>query len=87
LRNALLRSYEFITDWEGKVYSGMNLKWDYKNSTCGIPMPGFVANVVSKFHPDNPKHPQETPYRYVTPVYGTNTQYYTRDEKSPLTEK
>jgi hypothetical protein len=40
LRDALLRSYELTTDWEGKVYSGMTLKWDYKNRTCGIYMPG-----------------------------------------------
>jgi hypothetical protein len=30
LREALLQSYELKTDWEGKVYSGMSLKWDYK---------------------------------------------------------
>jgi hypothetical protein len=30
LRNALLQSYELKTDWEGKLYSGMSLKWDYK---------------------------------------------------------
>jgi hypothetical protein len=29
LRDALLRSYELITDWEGKLYSCMTLKWDY----------------------------------------------------------
>jgi hypothetical protein len=28
LRDALLRSYELTNDWEGKVYSGMSLKWD-----------------------------------------------------------
>jgi hypothetical protein len=30
LRNELLRTYELTTDWEGKVYSGMMLQWDYK---------------------------------------------------------
>jgi hypothetical protein len=29
LRDALLRSYELTTDWEGKVNSGMTLKWYY----------------------------------------------------------
>jgi hypothetical protein len=70
LRNALLQSYEIITDWEGKVYSGMSLKWDYKNRTCDIYMPGYVSNVLRKFRHDAPKHPQRTPSRYVTPVYG-----------------
>jgi hypothetical protein len=36
LRNALLKTYELTTDWVGKVYSGMTLKWDYKNRTCDI---------------------------------------------------
>jgi hypothetical protein len=70
LRNALLQSYELTNDWEGKLYSGMSLKWDYKNRTCDISMPGYVYNVLSKFQHDVPKHPQHTPSRYVTPVYG-----------------
>jgi hypothetical protein len=87
LRDALLRSYELTTDWKWKVYSGMSLKWDYKNRTCDIAMPGYVANVLSKFQHDTPKQPQHTPSRYVTPVYGAKTQYATQDETPPLTAK
>jgi hypothetical protein len=87
LREALLQSYELTTDWEGKVYSGMYLKWDYKNRTCDISMPGYVSNVLSKFQHDAPKHPQHTPSKYFTPVYGANTQYTTQDETPPLTAK
>jgi hypothetical protein len=87
LRNALLRSYELITDWEGFFYSGMTFKWDYKNRTCDIYMPGYIANVLSKFQHDNPKHPQDTPSRYVTSLYGTKIQYVTRDETPPVTAK
>jgi hypothetical protein len=43
------------------------------------------SNVLSKFQHDAPKHPQHTPFRYVTPVYGTKTQYATKDETPPLT--
>jgi hypothetical protein len=85
LRDALLRSYELTTGWEGKVYSGMHLKWDYKNRTCDISMPGYVANVLSKFQHNNPTHPQHTPSRYVMPVYGAKTQYATQDEAPRLT--
>jgi hypothetical protein len=49
LWNALLRAYELTTDWTATVYSGMTLKWDYKNRTCDISMPGYVSNVLSKF--------------------------------------
>jgi hypothetical protein len=85
LRNALLRTYELTTDWTAKVYSGMTLKWDYTNRTCDISMPGNVSNVLSKFQHDAPKHPQHTPSRYVTPIYGAKTQYATKDETPPLT--
>jgi hypothetical protein len=48
-------------------------------------MPGYVSNVLRKFQHDAPKHPHHTPSRYVTPVYGANTQYATKDETPPLT--
>jgi hypothetical protein len=83
LRNALLKTYELTTDWEAKVYSGMTLKWDYKKRTCDISMPGYVSNVLSKFQHAAPKHPQHTPSRYRTPVYGAKTQYATKDETPP----
>jgi hypothetical protein len=70
LRNALRHSYELTTDWGGTVYFGMNSKWDYQKRTCNISVPDHVANVLSKFQHDNPKHPQHTASRYVTPVYG-----------------
>jgi hypothetical protein len=87
LRNALLRTYEVTTDWKATVYSGMTLKWDYKNRTCDISMPGSVSNVLSKFQHDAPKHPQHTPSWYVTPFYGAKTQYATKDETHPLPAK
>jgi hypothetical protein len=87
LRNDLLKTYELTTDWASTVYSGMTLKWDYKNRTCDISMPGYVSNVLSKFQHDAPKHPQHTPSRYVTPMYGAKTKYATTDETPPLTAK
>jgi hypothetical protein len=85
IRDALLRTYELTTDWTATVYSGMTLKWDYKSRTCEISMPGYVSKVLRKIQHDVPKHPQHTPSRYVTPVYGAKTQYSTKDETPPLT--
>jgi hypothetical protein len=85
LRNSVLRAYELTTDWTAMVYSGMTLKWYFKNRTCDISMPGYVSNVLSKFQHDAPTHPQHTPSWYITPVYSANTQYDTTDETPPLT--
>jgi hypothetical protein len=87
LRNALLKTYELTTDWSGTVYSCMTLTWDYKHRTCDISMPGYVSNVLIIFQHVAPKHPQHTPSRYVTPVYGAKNQYATKDETLPLTAK
>jgi hypothetical protein len=56
LRDSLLRSYELTTAWEGKLYSGMSLKWDYKNRTCDISLSDYVANVLSKFQHGTPNN-------------------------------
>jgi hypothetical protein len=85
LRNALLHHYEITTDWGGTFYSGMTLKWDYQQRTCDISMPGYVTNVLNKFHHEAPTHQHHTPSKYVTPVYGAKIQYITRDETPLLT--
>jgi hypothetical protein len=87
LRNAILHHYELTTDWGCTVYSGMTLKWDYQQSTCDISMPGYVTNVLNKFQHDAPKHPQHTPSKYLTPIYGAKTKYATRDETPLLSAK
>jgi hypothetical protein len=85
--NTLLRNYEITTDWGGTAYSGMALTWDCQKRTCDISMPGYVTNVLNKFQHDAPKHPQHTPSKYVTPIYGAKTQYTTKDEKPLLSTK
>jgi hypothetical protein len=50
-------------------------------------MPGYVANVLSKFQHDTQKHSQDTTYRYILPLYGAKTQYATQDEIPPLMAK
>jgi hypothetical protein len=50
-------------------------------------MLGYVTNVLNKFQHDPPKHPQHTPSKYVTPIYGAKTQFITRDETPLLSAK
>jgi hypothetical protein len=71
----------------GAFYSGMTLKWDYQQRTCDISMPDYVTKVLNKFQHDAPKHPQHTPSKYVTPIYGAKRQYATRNETPLLSTK
>jgi hypothetical protein len=65
----------------------MTLKWDYQQRTCDISMPGYVKNVLNTFQHHAPKHPQHTPSKYETPIYGAKTQYTTRSEIPLLSAK
>jgi hypothetical protein len=87
LRNALMREYEITMDFGFKIYSGMILKWDKIKCTCGIPMPGYVANVLIKFQHPIPTQPMHSPSAYIKSIYGAKPQYTTRDETPPLSAK
>jgi hypothetical protein len=87
LRHALLKTYELTTDLEATVYSGMTFKWDYKNQNMWHFHAWLCFKCAQQISTWRPKHPQHTPSWYVTPVYGTKTQYATKDETPPLTGK
>jgi hypothetical protein len=87
LHDALLQHYEITTDWEGTVYSGITLDWDYKKRISDISMPGYITNVLNKLQHDAPWTPQHTPSKYVTPVYGAKMQFATQDNSPPLAAK
>jgi hypothetical protein len=48
LLNALKQHYEVTEDWEGKLYCGILLKWDYENRTVDLSMLGYIENALHK---------------------------------------
>ena len=49
--------YIYITeDWEGKKYSGIDLKWDYEKRTCRATMDGYILDLRNKFQHMQPKN-------------------------------
>jgi hypothetical protein len=48
--------YKFSTDWEGRLYCGIHIKWDYENRTVDLSMLGYIAATLHKYqHPLTPK--------------------------------
>ena len=43
LAKTLEMLYTITTDWEGELYCGLTLKWDYVNHTVDVSMPGYVS--------------------------------------------
>ena len=36
------------TDWEGKLYCGITLEWNYRERLLDISMPGYIKKVLQK---------------------------------------
>jgi hypothetical protein len=70
LLNALKQHYEVTADWEGKMYCGILLKWDYENRTVDLSMPGYIENTLHKFQHKPPNRSQHAPYPARKPQYG-----------------
>jgi len=74
LFSALEEHYEAATDWEGKLYCGLTLHWDYNARTVDIPMPGYVAAALHQFQHNTPRQPSHAPSQWSQPNYGAKVQ-------------
>ena len=49
LKNALESVYKTTTDWEGKLYIGITLKWNYTKRTVELSIPGYIESTLHEF--------------------------------------
>ncbi len=74
LANMIKQNYTILEDWEGKLYCGVSLNWNYEQQYVNISMPGYIVKVLQKFNHDSPPHPQHSPYLASTKKYGKEAQ-------------
>ena len=79
--------YVITTDWEGKTFCGLNLKWDYENRTLDVSMDGYVAAALQRFEHPTPTKPQDSPHPWTAPNYGAKTQYAQTPDATPPLDK
>jgi hypothetical protein len=70
LFNALKEHYKAATDWDGGLYCGVKLDWNYDERTVDLSMLGYVAAALHKFQYPNPKQPYHSPLQWNIPAYG-----------------
>ena len=78
--------YKCTTDWEGKLYLGMTLNWNYTDKWMEKSMPGYIDKVWTRFYVANiaPKL-VEAPHVWTAPQYGSSQpQLTTPIDSSPL---
>ena len=50
LINALEINYEAVSvDWDGELFWGIKLEWDYQNRTVDLSMPGYITKLIQRF--------------------------------------
>ena len=62
-------------DWEGSLYCGIALKWEYDAKTLNISMLGYIAKLLLKFKHGNPCNVQSSPYKVPPNIYCKGAQY------------
>ena len=83
LIKALEQDYKCDTNWDGDLYCGLTIKWDYIKRTADLSMPGYIQKVLHKFQHPYPKKPQHAPHKCETPQYGAKVQYTETPDNSP----
>jgi hypothetical protein len=73
---ALKQNYEAVMiDWDGKLFTGITLDWNYKERHVTLSMPGYVSAALEEFKHPTPTRREHQPYRHNPPKYGQKVQY------------
>jgi hypothetical protein len=75
LMDALNNHYEAVSeDWQGSLFCGFKLTWDYHQRTVDLSMPGYIQQALHKFQHPNPTKPQHSPHQHKEIKYGAQSQ-------------
>jgi len=83
LLKTLHKWYKTSIDWEGSLYCGITLKWNYDERYLNISMSGYVAKVLQRFKHDKPRKPQHSPYQPQPRKFGAASQDPIDEDGSP----
>ena len=71
-------------DWEGKLYCGITLDWNYFERWVDISMPGYIKQLCQRYEHISSKKMQHSPYRAQPKFYGAAAQDSMPTDDSPL---
>jgi hypothetical protein len=75
LITALNQDYEAVTtDWDGSLFCGITLNWDYQARSVDLSMPGYVVKALREFQHTGPTKAEHQPHRNNEPQYGVKLQ-------------
>ena len=74
LIDCLKNHYDITIDWDGSIFCGVHLTWDYEKRTCDLHMPNYVRKAAQRFTVPKPTTPQHSPHPWTPPTYGSSVQ-------------
>jgi hypothetical protein len=83
LIDALRTHYKLKEDWDGALYCGISLKWNYQLRHVDISMPLYVEKLLAKFDHKPPTKPQHSPHIAPPRRFGTTAQIPVDHDLSP----
>ncbi len=87
LLNTMRQFYKCSCNWDGKIYCGLTIKWDYNRQKVHPSMPNYVNKALARFQNTPPQKQQDQPYPHVKPMYGAKKQYSQVEDISPTLGK
>jgi hypothetical protein len=65
LKTTLEEHYTVAIDWDGSLFCGVNIDWNYPAQTVNLNMPKYIPKALLKFQHTTPTKPQHQPYKHV----------------------
>ncbi len=84
LKTALKEHYTITMDWDGSLFCGINIDWNYPAGTVDLNMPKYIPKALLKFQHPTPNSTQHQPYKNAPIQYGASIQRVEVDESAPL---
>ena len=84
LKEALEKYYEVAVEWEGRLFCGITLNWNYNMCHVDLSVPGNVHRNRTKYQHADPKNPQHPPYQAEPIQYGTKVQQPVKSDTNSM---
>jgi hypothetical protein len=71
LKTTLEEHYTVTMDWDGSLFCGINIDWNYPAETVDLNMPNYIPKALFKFQHLAPNLPQHQLYKHSPIQYGS----------------
>ena len=81
---SLHQLYTVTEDWNGRIFIGMTLEWNYIGKNVNVSMPGYIPAMIHHLQHRIPVQHQDDPNTWTKPTYGAKVQYAPNTDNSPV---